>query len=99
MKQKIKDLFRKAYSKLFRKRTRGTHTEAPYIFGLEFNGCGEGTLQLNPEWLRKQFEEAYPDAAKFLNSIKALPELSQAIGSISEAGRHLKTTIAKLNVK
>ena len=29
----------------------------------------------------------------------APPELSQAIGSISETGRHLKTTIAKLNVK
>lgn len=29
----------------------------------------------------------------------APPELSKAIGSISEAGRHLKTTIAKLNVK
>lgn len=78
MKQKIKNLFRKAYNKLFRKKTRGTHTEAPYIFGLEFNGCGEGTLQLNPEWLRKQFEEAYPDAAKFLNSIKALPDTEDA---------------------
>lgn len=26
-------------------------------------------------------------------------EMDNAIGSISEAGRHLKTTIAKLNVK
>ena len=29
----------------------------------------------------------------------APPELSKAIGSISEADRHLKTTIAKMNVK
>ncbi len=78
MKKKIKSLVRKAYDRLFRKRTRGTQTGAPDIFSLGFNGCGKGTLQLNPEWLRKQFEEAYPDAAKFLNSIKALPDTEDA---------------------
>lgn len=74
MKKKIKSLVRKAYGKLFRKKTRGTQTGASDIFSLEFNGCQQGSLQNNPEWFRKQFEEAYPDAAKFLNSIKVLPD-------------------------
>lgn len=78
MKKTIKSLVRKAHSKLFRKKTGGTRTGASYISGLEFNGCQQGSLQFDPEWFRKQFEEAYPDAAKFLNSIKALPDTEDA---------------------
>lgn len=60
MKQKIKDLFRKTYNKLFRKKTSGE------IFRYDNHG---DTSVLPPEWFRRHFEAVYPNGAKLLESI------------------------------
>lgn len=64
MKQKIKDLFRKACNKLFRKETHRT---------IYTDGNHSGYHSISPAWFRRQFEAAYPDAAKFIKTIKLLP--------------------------
>lgn len=64
-------IFRKAYNKLFRRAPRGLHTSDG--IGLKLDDCQQITSHLKPDWFRKQFEEAYPDAAKFLTIIRALP--------------------------
>lgn len=69
MKQKLKDLFRKAYNKLSRKKT------CRVVFGQTFDGTIDTNqyagLYISPENFRKLFESAYPDGAKFLSNILA----------------------------
>lgn len=69
MKQKIKDLFRKACNKLFRKKT------CRVVFRQTFDGTIDTHqylgLYISPENFRKLFESAYPDGAKFLEGIRA----------------------------
>ena len=59
----MKKLFKKLYNKLFRKKT------CRIILDQEFDSKGN-TLNISPEYVRKQFEAAYPDGAAFLDSIK-----------------------------
>lgn len=84
MKQKIKDLFRKAYIKLFRKKTRGT------IWGRKFySTIGHNNVQIDAASFKRMFEAAYPDAAKFLNLIHSLDTLDTAFflnGSFAATG-------------
>lgn len=91
MKQKIISLFSKAYSKLFRKKNRGTIFTAG-------DSSMTGTLSIDPELFRRMFAEAYPDAAKFIESIheiKRKPEFYLDNGGIACDGfvsaRGLKT--------
>ncbi len=65
MKQRIKDLFRKAYRKLFRKKSH------EIILGQRVEVANEvqtNSLSITPEWFRTQFERTYPDGAKLLKA-------------------------------
>ena len=80
----MKKLFRKLRDLLFRKKTHGT------VRGQKFDNEG-----VTPEAFRRMFAEAYPDAAKLIESIKVLPNTKDAFlltgsfvatGFISAAG-------------
>lgn len=67
MKNRIINLFKKAYKKLFCKETRRIE------WGKQFDESA-----IPPAAFRKMFEAAYPDVAKFLNSIQLFPGTEDA---------------------
>lgn len=82
MKQEIKELFKKAYRKLFRKTNRRT------VFTVGDSSM-EGTLGVAPDAFQRMFAKAYPDAAKFIELIKVLPNTKDAFllpGSLVATG-------------
>lgn len=67
----MKKLFRKMHDILFRNKNRRT------VFTVgDFSM--EGTPGVSPEAFRRMFAEAYPDAAKLIESIKVLPNTKDA---------------------
>lgn len=86
MKRKLKDLFREAYRKLFRKKTRGK-------VWMGFDGSATTYyvrgVQIAPENFRELFKAAYPDGAKFLQQMHVIPDTNDVFlfsGSFAASG-------------
>lgn len=66
---KLLDYFRKVHNKLSRKKARGQRTD----YKLRSDDSYPCKVRLSPERCREIIQKAYPDAAKFMESIKIYP--------------------------
>lgn len=71
--KKIIRVFKAWFRRCASKRLRGMKLRYPAVIADNHVAArtGSGESRTEPEWFRRQFEAAYPEAAKFLAGVKA----------------------------